>query len=485
MNSQETHLETERALSDSDISAAVEFLLARKQGVAPHLIDVATHEGTVMLTGHVDCLHMRERAEEIASTVRGVCDVVNSLSVCGSEVPDAALRRDVEEALLRNAVAHPSEISCTARDGKVMLLGQVRSWAEKQQVLRVAKGVRGVCDVEDRLSYPAGERHPAKSAAELTAAVEHLLAWDHRIRHALIQVTAQETGVVELRGKVGSAAERRRAIATAWLAGAARVEAKDLAVAHDASCHDLHQDKYTAKTDAAIQQAIETRLGYNPRLHADKVDVQVSGGRVTLQGLVSSLAGRRAAEHDARGVVGVRHVHNALRVRPNIHVEDPKLQQSIEEALLRDPYLKQAPVAVAVTNRRVILRGKLDSHFEKTHAEEVASNIEGIVAIENRLGILATATTDRDHYGSLIASGEAATFGSPSDADIEHRIQQQLNWSAHLHSQDVEVRVDKGVATLTGTVATELDRENAALSAYEGGATAIDNQLLTQFGPPH
>ena len=481
----EMPLETAKALTDGDISAAVDFLLARKQGVAAHLIDVATHQGTVTLAGHVDSMHMRERAEEIAATVRGVCAVENTLAVCACDIPDAALRHHVEEALVRHAAGAAASISCTAHDGTIMLLGQVKSWAEKQQVLRVAQGVRGVRDIEDHLSYRPAENPAARSEAELTAAIEHLLAWDHHIKHALIEVIAEKNGSVQLRGKVGSAAERRRAIATAWLAGAARVDAAELRVTQEHSCQELHQDKYSAKADEEIRQAIETRFSYHPRLRAAAPRVVVKDGRVTLAGLVGSLAARRHAEQEARGVVGVWQVSNSLRVRPPVHVEDATLQQAIREALAHDPYLHFSPVEVVVLNRRAILRGAVDSHFEKMHAEEVAATVDGLIALENRLLPPDTPTSDRDYYATLIAGGEGMASGPPSDAEVERRIQQQLFWSAHLHNQEVDVRVEKGVATLSGSVATDLDRKSATLCAYEGGATSIDNQLLTQFGPPH
>ena len=42
----------------------------------------------------------------------------------------------------------------------------------------------------------------------------------------------------------------------------------------------------------------------------------------------------------------------------------------------------------------------------------------------------------------------------------------------------MEVRVAKGRATLTGTVDTWLDREQAAYDAYNVGARYVDNDLL-------
>nr|WP_254244095.1 BON domain-containing protein [Hymenobacter sp. BRD128] len=43
--------------------------------------------------------------------------------------------------------------------------------------------------------------------------------------------------------------------------------------------------------------------------------------------------------------------------------------------------------------------------------------------------------------------------------------------------------VEKGHATLTGTVETWLDREQATYAAYDAGASFVDNDLL--ISPDH
>jgi len=145
MKTQETtSITEEEELADHDITMAVERLFATKKGVTTHLIDVTATQGIVTLSGYSDNLLARERAEEIAKAVRGVRAVINKIGVRAIDLPDATLRRDVEEALLQDAVACEYTIGCTARDGEVLLLGEVASWSEKQLIMRVVKSVRGV-----------------------------------------------------------------------------------------------------------------------------------------------------------------------------------------------------------------------------------------------------------------------------------------------------------------------------------------------------
>ena len=63
------------------------------------------------------------------------------------------------------------------------------------------------------------------------------------------------------------------------------------------------------------------------------------------------------------------------------------------------------------------------------------------------------------------------------DYALAERIRTRYCWSASLHDQDVDVRVENGRATLTGTVDTWLDRKHAAQTAHEAGAREVNNHL--------
>ncbi|MGD8740749.1 MAG: BON domain-containing protein, partial [Desulfobacterales bacterium] len=59
-------------IKDIDITLAVDRQLQIDEGVPAHLIDVHTKDGIVTLSGPVENLLARERAAEIAETVKGV-----------------------------------------------------------------------------------------------------------------------------------------------------------------------------------------------------------------------------------------------------------------------------------------------------------------------------------------------------------------------------------------------------------------------------
>jgi osmotically-inducible protein OsmY len=70
-----------------------------------------------------------------------------------------------------------------------------------------------------------------------------------------------------------------------------------------------------------------------------------------------------------------------------------------------------------------------------------------------------------------------------ADHNLDERIEQRLNTST-LKKYDVKVSVTNGVATLTGTVATEADRRKATQLATMPGVSRVDNQLIVDLAAP-
>ncbi|GAA4054545.1 hypothetical protein GCM10022409_47030 [Hymenobacter glaciei] len=477
---QTTHLETPPAptgeLADADITAAIETLLATKKGLTAHLIDVQTREGIVELSGFTNNLLAKQRAEEIALAVRGVRGLHSALAVRTADVPDAELQHAVARALADDPATDDYQVHTLASHGVVTLSGLVQSWAEKQLVLRVVQGVRGVRGFEaEQLMIRGGGI--LNSDEEITTQIREQFDWDIRVNGALVVVRTNEQ-VVHLSGTVGTAAEKDRLVAIAYQTGATRVDARDLFVAYWALDREIRREKFAPKTDAAIGAAVRATLRFNPRVRSAETLVQVLDGVVTLAGTVSNLRIRLDAEQDARHVVGVANVHNLLKVRPTRLVPDEDIRQTIAAALARDPYVGHLVFGVQVHGGQALLTGPVDTHFEREHAGEVAAGASGVLDVNNRLVVMRAASEARPSWPALLPAGAGPnpTLLSP-DLALAARIRTRYNWSAGLHDQDLTVQVANGRATLTGTVDTWLDRRLAAEEAREAGAHEVNNHL--------
>ncbi|MFD1470833.1 BON domain-containing protein, partial [Hymenobacter caeli] len=210
------------------------------------------------------------------------------------------------------------------------------------------------------------------SDEEITTQIRELLDWDIRVHSALVEVRTDDR-VVHLSGTVGSAAEKAQVVTTAYRAGAARVDARDLFVAYWALSPELRRTKYADRSDEDIAAAVRATFLYDPRVLSYQPIILVHNGTVTLSGAVGNLRAKQDAERDARAVVGVWDVQNLLKVRTARFIPDDDVTQTIKAALARDPYLGFFDFSVRVRNGKASLYGQVGSHFEQRQAGAVAA----------------------------------------------------------------------------------------------------------------
>ena len=467
-------LAAEERLADADVTAAVERLLQLKKGIHPQLIEVACNEGIIELTGFTDSLLSRERATEIAKAVRGVRAVINEINIRTAEVHDGELKHRVELALQQDPVVNDYNIRCHARGGELTVEGTLQSWAEEQLALKVVTSVPGVRRLTNRLHVRGGEL--LNSDEEITAQIQALLTWDIRVKSSLVKIRT-EHGVVHLTGNVGTAAERDQVVATAYLAGARRVEARDLFVAFWALDKELRRQKFMPKPDEAVAEAVRDVLRYDPRVRLFEPSVHVRDGVVMLAGTVTNLKARLAAEQDAGNVVGVWDVHNLLQVQVQNPVPDILIHQQAKVALAIDPYVSHYAFTMSVNNGRVQLYGSVATQFDQEHAAEVVAGINGVAELANHVQVFAH---DDERFATAYtdgASGFSALSGIERDHLLQQRIRSHYYWSALLHDQEMDISVRDGRVTLVGTVDTWLERRAAAADAFACGARDVNNHL--------
>ncbi|MBD3271229.1 MAG: BON domain-containing protein, partial [Elusimicrobia bacterium] len=104
---------------DVGIRSAIEADLLFDDAVPSHLIDVSVTDGIATLSGSVDNLLAKERAEKRAEIIRGVRSVVNNITVRSIRRNDEAIKKDVEYALTKNPAADALDIDVSVNDQMV------------------------------------------------------------------------------------------------------------------------------------------------------------------------------------------------------------------------------------------------------------------------------------------------------------------------------------------------------------------------------
>jgi osmotically-inducible protein OsmY len=118
---------------------------------------------------------------------------------------------------------------------------------------------------------------------------------------------------------------------------------------------------------------------------ADKIQLTVSKGWVTLRGEVDWQFQREEAERVVRGIAGVVGITNLITVRPSIAATD--LKRKIEEALVRNARLDAQKITVQIQGSKAVLQGSVRSWVERQEAERVAWSAPGITEVENLLTV--------------------------------------------------------------------------------------------------
>jgi hyperosmotically inducible protein len=147
--------------TDAGITTKVKTALVADDTVKAFQIDVDTKNKVVTLNGTVDSAAAKARAVTVAQGTEGVASVVDNITVTVPEKPgtpadvvvtDAALTTAVKTKLLADPDVKGLKIDVDSKDGVVTLTGTVKSQAEKDKALRLARETLSVRTVTDKLT---------------------------------------------------------------------------------------------------------------------------------------------------------------------------------------------------------------------------------------------------------------------------------------------------------------------------------------------
>ena len=380
--------------SDEEITEAVQSQFSTSAAVPEEDINVQTKDGIVTINGSTTNLLAKNKATELAQKVHGALSVVNNLKI-STERPDDIIETDITRALATDPATEPLEISVGVQNGLVTLKGAVDSWQEKQLAGTIAKGVKGVKELNNTIIV---NPQPTRSEEDIKYEIEQTLKMNSEIRNAKIDVQV-DSNRVTLSGAVGSAYEKQLAADYSHVVGVDSVVADELEVHPEFRSDLLQNNELDVLTDEEISNAIRNALTYDPRVPEDKIGISINEDVATLSGTVNNLNAKLAAESDARNTAGVKAVENNIAVEkkvlvdPEVPVTDEAIQTRIGLAIERDPYLEDVNVSISVNEGYAVLEGEVDSQFKKKQIEEVASNVKGVLAIKNNISVIESTET--------------------------------------------------------------------------------------------
>ena len=215
---------------------------------------------------------------------------------------DNQLKQDIETELRWDPKVNAAEIGVTVNEGVVSLLGTVDTYAEKWAAEDATKRVSGVRTVAQDLSVKILTNHKHNDT-EIAAAVQSALKWNVYVPTTVTAGVA--AGVVTLQGQVTwnyqrDAAER----AVRYLTGVVSI-----------------YNAITMKpevTAAQVKEKVVAALQRQATTDAKSIEVNASGGRVTLTGHASSWQSIADAANAAWAAPGVTEVVDHLKMSMTI-----------------------------------------------------------------------------------------------------------------------------------------------------------------------
>jgi osmotically-inducible protein OsmY len=223
------------------------------------------------------------------------------------EKSDTDIKTDVLAELKFEPCVSITDIGVLVKDGAVTLNGYATSYAEKWNAVSATKRVAGVRAIADDIvvNLPHSQ---LRTDGDIAIAAANQIGWFTSIPPGAAKITVAD-GLITLEGELEFGYQKSDAQANVqFLAGVKGVTNLITIKSKLASTH--------------VKAAIESAFERNALLDADKIEVEISGSKVTLRGTVRNYAERDEAERVSWAASGVWSVDNKLDVKWSSDFED-------------------------------------------------------------------------------------------------------------------------------------------------------------------
>lgn len=291
---------------------------------------------------------------------------------------------------------------------------------------------------------------------EIVRAIENDLLFDKGVSNHLIDVSCKE-GVVTLEGTVDNVLAKERAVAIAQSIRGVRSVINKVVV------------EPVARTDEQIKKNVTNALVLDPVTESFDITVNVDQGVVTLTGTVHSWTERRFAAQVAKEVKGIVDVVNELNVVHKMERTDEEIRTEIRKKIDRSIWINDVSLDILVENGYVTVSGVVGSAREKERVRFAChvSGVEEVDVSDVEVEWWAEDTTRKDKRVPLM-----------EDEEIRNSLYDALVYDPRVLPTKIDIKVDKGLVSLMGSVTDYRARKAAEEDARNTiGVARVFNYL--------
>lgn len=220
------------------------------------------------------------------------------------------------------------------------------------------------------------------------------------------------------------------------------------------------------KTDAKIKDDVLQELAWQSGIDKTDIGVIVKDGVVTLTGVVDSYSKKIEAENAAKSVYGVKAVAEDIEVKYTTGKgkSDTEIAKAVIDAFKWNSSIPDETIKIKVEDGWIYLSGEVFWAYQRSAAKRAVEKLTGVKGVINNISIKQTV----------------------QPFEIKNRIVKAFERSADLEAKNINVEVDGHTVTLTGTVHSLNEKDEARKAAFFApGVTKVDNKLKIAYYPEY
>ncbi len=216
------------------------------------------------------------------------------------------------------------------------------------------------------------------------------------------------------------------------------------------------------KNNSELQADVQNAIKWEPLLNAAEIGVTAKDGVVSLTGVVDSYSKKMEVENAAKKVIGVKALVEKIEVKfPNSWTKtSSEVANEVLNALKSNWTVPKDKVTVKVEDGWVTLEGELPWNFQKEAAKNAINYLNGVKGVTNNIKI------------------KSESHDAIEQKDVENAIAR--SWS--VDNNDIQVKVSGTTVTLSGTVTSWYQKDEAGRIAWNTpGILHMKNDLVVDY----